>query len=88
MLNVELQPGETLDVRYRMVGGDASIYLLTDCWTPTTCVAGSDNSWTIGGIESLTYTNTSATAQTYALILDEYFFNGTATDFWLDFDIY
>jgi hypothetical protein len=88
MLKVELQAGETLDARYRLVGGDASLYLLTDCWTPTTCVSGSDSNWSIGGIEQLNYTNVTGATAVYTLVLDEYFYNGGASIFQLELDIY
>ncbi len=65
--------GDAIDVNYTSVA-DGSIYLITDCASPTTsCVAGADATLT-GVAEHLVYTFTSS--GTYYLILDNY---GTAT---------
>ena len=88
LLRVELQAGETLDVTYRLVGGDGIVYLLTDCTDVATCVEGSDDDFTIGGWEHLVYTNGSGLSQIYTLALDEYDFGLSPTTFRLDVTIY
>jgi len=88
LLRVELQAGETLDVRYQLVGGDAIVYLLTDCLSVSSCVEGSDNDFSLGGWETLVYTNSSSAAAVYTLVLDEYDFGVTPSTFRLEFDIY
>jgi hypothetical protein len=55
---------------YYTSAADASIYILTDCSTPTTsCVAGADATVT-GGTEHLVYTFPATGA--YFLVLDNY----------------
>jgi len=70
MVAVSLAAGEQIDVQYEAVGGDSSVYLVSDCNDPTnTCPAGAD---LMAGQaeETLTYTNMSAGVEDYFLVLD------------------
>jgi hypothetical protein len=59
---IVLENGQTVDLTYTSISGDASIYLLTDCFTAASCVEGADD--TLGGEpETLSHKNTTGVDQ-------------------------
>jgi len=87
ILPIELLDGETIDVNYTQIQGDASVYLAGTCVDPEgTCLAASDNG-ADGVQESLSYTNTSGATETLRLYLD--CFDGQfCSDFSMTLSIY
>ncbi len=76
---VPMSVGQTLTVTYRVIDGDASIYLLDACdLVGTQCVAGADD--TVNNAdEILTFTATES--RSYFLIADRFGTQGNSTDF-------
>ncbi len=72
ILPIDLLDGETIDVSYTQIQGDASVYLLEDCADPLgTCLTASD-AGADGVEESITYTNSTGGNQNLRLVLDCY----------------
>lgn len=69
---VTLPDGGSIDLVYTS-SADASVYLVNDCVSPSdaACVAGADLTFA-GEPETLSYVNTSGSAQTLYLILDSF----------------
>jgi hypothetical protein len=70
MMNVRIEPGETLEAAYEQTFGDGAMYLSTDCADTQSTVACSD------GIppqsEFISYTNAGSAAQDLTLVLDNW----------------
>lgn len=65
---IELQPDDLLEISYRLLSDDGSLYLLTDCQDEGTCVEGSDRTLT-GGTEAVSWFNaTGAPVRVYAIL--------------------
>lgn len=68
MVKVTLAAGQTLTATASMPDADLVVYALYHCTVPASCVAGSDA--TVGGTESISYTNTSGVQENLYLVLD------------------
>ena len=70
ILPIDLLDGETIDVDYTQILGDASLYLLGLCVDPLgTCLTASDGG-PDGVQESISYTNNSGATENLRLVLD------------------
>jgi hypothetical protein len=70
-LPVVVAPGETLEVGYKQLVQDASIYFLTDCAAASSCVQGKDT--TFGGeLERTAWTNPGGTDEVIYIAFDCY----------------
>jgi hypothetical protein len=68
MTPIEVGAYQTLQVTVSMPGHDPGLYLLTDCATAFSCLAGADVN--LSGNEGIQYTNAGASPQTVYLVLD------------------
>jgi hypothetical protein len=64
-----LLPQDLLEVDYRLVADDASVYLLSECGVPTSCLVGADATG-VSGTESFEWLHDSETAETLWLVVD------------------
>jgi len=87
ILPIELLDGETIDVTYTQILGDASVFLVGTCSDPEgTCLSASD-SGADGIPESISYTNTSGGTENLRMVLD--CFDGQfCGDFYMSLSIY
>ncbi|MFT4622467.1 MAG: hypothetical protein ACI8PZ_001123, partial [Myxococcota bacterium] len=71
MIALELDPFEIVTVNYRLEIGDASVYLVEDCASGNSCLAGADATL-LGDLESFQYFNNTDDPQRLYLVLDAY----------------
>jgi len=71
ILPVDLLDGEKLTAVYTSLSTDASIYLLSTCDDVSSCIVGADDTYS-GDTEILAYTNSSGSAESLFLFLDNY----------------
>ncbi|TNE90421.1 MAG: hypothetical protein EP330_07970 [Deltaproteobacteria bacterium] len=67
VLSVTLADLERVTVDLDMLGDNGALYMLTNCNQTNSCVEGADAG---SGRETLTFTNTTGSQQTYSLIVD------------------
>lgn len=77
MVKVELGPNETVQATVEMPGADPVVYLLYNCAISASCASGSDYDTT--EIETVSYTNTTASTEVLYLVVDSQGGSGSYT---------